>query len=341
MEVQYLNEASASNADLVFLPLECLPERYSADWYYWFLDAIIESGVPAIIIGERRNRVIKEGEFLDVYQTHQFKFQQLCKTIEVLKSLKSHTTVLFMDMWFPGIESLAYIRDCAKKDIKFVGMLHAGTWDPWDFISLNGCAQWGRDIEAGWLKIADKVIVATHFHRQLLEKTFGNLTRISVKPFPVRDLDRLDWGKKKNVVAFPHRLAPEKCPEEFEALKGIYFQRYPEDQGKVDFIRSMDVCSNKTEYYELLAQAKVSVSTARQETFGIAMIESERAGCIPVCPDRLSYPETLPDYPRYGNLFHAAKLINKGLSNQRPYGFYNGYLKADYVTRNIIQEALS
>jgi hypothetical protein len=37
----------------------------------------------------------------------------------------------------------------------------------------------------------------------------------------------------------------------------------------------------------------VVVSTAWQETQGIAVIEAIRAGCDPLLPDRLSYPEVL------------------------------------------------
>jgi glycosyltransferase involved in cell wall biosynthesis len=46
-------------------------------------------------------------------------------------------------------------------------------------------------------------------------------------------------------------------------------------------------------YPRALAAADVVVSTARQETQGIAVIEAIRAGCDPLLPDRLSYPEVL------------------------------------------------
>jgi glycosyltransferase involved in cell wall biosynthesis len=46
-------------------------------------------------------------------------------------------------------------------------------------------------------------------------------------------------------------------------------------------------------YARSLAAADVVVSTALQETQGIAVIEAIRAGCDPLLPDRLSYPEVL------------------------------------------------
>jgi glycosyltransferase involved in cell wall biosynthesis len=52
-------------------------------------------------------------------------------------------------------------------------------------------------------------------------------------------------------------------------------------------------------YARLLASCDISVSTAINEFFGIAMVESAYAGCYPVVPDRLAYPELYPREMRY------------------------------------------
>jgi glycosyltransferase involved in cell wall biosynthesis len=49
------------------------------------------------------------------------------------------------------------------------------------------------------------------------------------------------------------------------------------------------------EYAELLRSADIVVSTARQEYFGIAITEAIYCGAFPVLPDRLVYPERLPE----------------------------------------------
>ncbi len=48
-------------------------------------------------------------------------------------------------------------------------------------------------------------------------------------------------------------------------------------------------------YAELLRCADVVVSTALHEFFGIAVVEAIYSGCFPVLPDRLSYPELIPE----------------------------------------------
>lgn len=46
-------------------------------------------------------------------------------------------------------------------------------------------------------------------------------------------------------------------------------------------------------YYATLSESDVMVSTANHEFFGIAMVEAVAAGCFPLAPRRLAYPEVL------------------------------------------------
>jgi glycosyltransferase involved in cell wall biosynthesis len=48
-------------------------------------------------------------------------------------------------------------------------------------------------------------------------------------------------------------------------------------------------------YGEVLRKADVVVSTSRQEFFGVAITEAIYAGAFPLLPNRLVYPERLPD----------------------------------------------
>ncbi|MCP3953209.1 MAG: DUF3524 domain-containing protein [Desulfobacterales bacterium] len=58
--------------------------------------------------------------------------------------------------------------------------------------------------------------------------------------------------------------------------------------------------SRKT-YQQWLEKGAIVISTAHQENFGISMVEAIRHGCLPLLPDRLAYPEILPE--AYHNQF--------------------------------------
>lgn len=53
------------------------------------------------------------------------------------------------------------------------------------------------------------------------------------------------------------------------------------------------------EYRNLLAGAGIAVSTSRHEFQGLALLEAASAGCIPLVPDDLCYPEIYPPEYRY------------------------------------------
>jgi len=50
---------------------------------------------------------------------------------------------------------------------------------------------------------------------------------------------------------------------------------------------------DRSSYEHAVAESDVVVSTARHEFFGIAVLEAVSAGCFPLVPQRLAYPETL------------------------------------------------
>jgi glycosyltransferase involved in cell wall biosynthesis len=70
--------------------------------------------------------------------------------------------------------------------------------------------------------------------------------------------------------------------------------------------------SSRKEYYEWLSQGDIVVSTAIQENFGISVVEAVRMGCIPLLPDRLAYPEVMPEEHHGRILYHGQEdLVDK------------------------------
>lgn len=311
------------------LGIEPIVERYSEQWSRWIPDGLRAAGCEVhVVTGRTLGTGIRTGQFLDVYDTHVWKASQLIAMTEQLAAgyVRPTDTILLTDAWSPTVTALAYMRDAGNMKFHLAGMLHAGTYDPKDFLTQKGLGVWAQHVERGWVRALDTIFVATEFHKTLLRRRCdcpATVTKIHVTGFPLYAAEWLHHRKdlRTNTIVFPHRLAFEKAPHLFAELRDRYERKYHDTS--VEWVKTKDACATKTEYYELLGRAKVSVSVAEQETWGIAMLESVSLGCIPVAPKRLSYPETLSEFRLYETLDEAVDHIQAGLYDQSA-AVYNG-----------------
>ncbi len=299
------------------VPIESLEERYSSQWGRWFHIEFTRLGIEyRAIPGIRLTDKITKGSFLDICGTNYFKANQL-KVISSLMfegQVKDGDIFLFHDLWFPGIEMLAYMRDGLGIDFKICGILHAGTYDPYDFLSKKGMAKWGEKLEESWFRIADMIFVATQWHRHLLySNRIVEWDKIKVTGLPIYfDFAPNELPEKENIIVFPHRLDEEKNPQLFD----LFQTRFQEDKSIKDswqFLKTMEHWKGKKGYYDMLSRSKIVVSFADQETWGIAMQEALFLGCFPVIPDRLSYTEMYEPMFRYSSYAEAMTLIKYGM----------------------------
>ncbi|MEZ6052048.1 MAG: DUF3524 domain-containing protein [Planctomycetaceae bacterium] len=66
-----------------------------------------------------------------------------------------------------------------------------------------------------------------------------------------------------------------------------------------DRIRNWGYLDSRETYRDVLQSADIYVSTAAHEFFGIAAVEAIAAGCYPLLPRRLSYPELVNNQPDF------------------------------------------
>lgn len=109
-------------------------------------------------------------------------------------------------------------------------------------------------------------------------------------------------------------------PHEFERA----FERYAER------ILHYGYAEDFTEYSRLLHRADIVVSTAVHEFFGTAIMEAIYCGCHPLLPNRLSYPELVPEslqrpllhapvlYDSEEELFHILSRMLQGQDRPLP-----------------------
>ena len=167
-----------------------------------------------------------------------------------------------------------------------------------------------------------------------------DLEKKSLVLYPGIDFSLLDQversassGEVKTIV-WNHRWEHDKNPEEFFATlyrlqdNGIDFKLrmlgqtftnrpacFDEAQKRLaSNIVQWGYVDKLQDYYIMLAESDVVVSTALHEFFGIAVLEAVRAGCVPVLPKRLAYPEIFEDRFLYepGFLYdHLRKVLQE------------------------------
>ncbi|MBN2405103.1 MAG: DUF3524 domain-containing protein [Coriobacteriia bacterium] len=176
-----------------------------------------------------------------------------------------------------------------------------------------------------------------HQPRGLAERIAAK-SRVLAPPFDPAPFDAAPVTRGERVrIVWPHRWEHDKAPEVFFgavaqlAAEGLDFevavagQSFRETESLMaeaaralgDRLVHLGEPEGREAYARLLASADVAVSTAINEFFGLAMIEACYAGCYPLVPDALAYPEIYPAECRYsGEEQLVARL--RGLIAHRP-----------------------
>ena len=299
----------------VFLvDLESVETRYTGQW---------KTHVPALLRKEGHNVQIisgptdipsatTPGAFLNFGGTNIYKASQ----VEQMGRLFCNGSVhpgdhfIFTDAWHPGIINLKYMSELLGIPVVTHGLWHAGSYDPQDFLGrLIGDKPWVRTAEASFYHAFDHNYFATEFHIELFAKTFGSyngwadlnndIKKIVRTGWPMEYMDHtLDLYKnmpKRDLILFPHRIAPEKQVEIFRDL-ATHLPQY-------EFVVCQDQQLTKNEYHNLLGEAKIVFSANLQETLGISCYEGAVVDAIPMVPDRLSYTEMYYDTFKYPSVW--------------------------------------
>ena len=160
--------------------------------------------------------------------------------------------------------------------------------------------------------------------------------------FSIIDAQEEPDRNRAPVILWNHRWEHDKNPELFfktlfqldrEGLNfklivlGESFKSHPlifdEARKKLSHrILHFGYAKSRRDYALWLKHGDIAVSTAQHEFFGIAVIEAVRAGCRPLLPKRLSYPELfseefLYDEENFVRLLREAVLKKKRLSTHQ------------------------
>ena len=83
-----------------------------------------------------------------------------------------------------------------------------------------------------------------------------------------------------------------------------------------DSVKTWGFVKNPEAYRSILSSADLLVSTALHDFQGLAVLEGVAAGCLPLVPDRLAYPEFIPEKFRYPSFEDDSEMEIRVLSDR-------------------------
>jgi glycosyltransferase involved in cell wall biosynthesis len=298
-------------AKIFIVDLEAVDTRYTEQWKYHVPQLLKKTADIEVICGPTNiPSVTTPGAFLNFGGTNIYKSSQVEQMGRLFcsGSINAGDHFLFTDAWHPGIINLKYMSELLQIPVTIHALWHAGSYDPQDFLGrLIGDAPWVRHAEQSFFHAIDHNYFATDFHIDLFAETFsetvddewkitmieqGKIVRSGwPMEYMVDTLENYNTTPKRELILFPHRLAPEKQVEIFRDL-AKHLPQY-------EFVVCQDTQLDKHEYHKLLGRAKIVFSANLQETLGISCYEGAIVDAIPMVPDRLSYTEMYNDMFKY------------------------------------------
>jgi glycosyltransferase involved in cell wall biosynthesis len=293
---------------IFLIDLEAVSTRYTGEWKLHVPQLLEKAGHNVQVISgpEDIPDATTPGAFLNFGGTNIYKSAQVDQISRLFcnGSICANDHFLFTDAWHPGIINLKYMSELLGIPVVTHGLWHAGSYDPQDFLGrLVGDKPWVRHAEKSFFHAFDHNYFATQFHIDLFLENLHGMTSMYKLVSPIQEwidtnkIVRTGWPMeymddtlveyknmpKRDLILFPHRIAPEKQVEIFRDLA--------EHLPQYEFVVCQDTRLTKQEYHTLLGQSKIVFSANLQETLGISCYEGAIVDAIPMVPDRLSYSE--------------------------------------------------
>ena len=300
---------------IFIVDIEAVDTRYTKQWKEYLPKQLRHATNEDVVVisGGETPQATTPGAFLNFGGTNVYKSKQLEIIGEMFckGEVKNEDYFLYTDAWNPTVIQLRYMAELLGVHIRIGGLWHAGSYDPHDFLGrLIGDKPWVRNAERSMYDCYDHNFFATDFHIEMFLRTLfgddnpwidddieealaGEHTRVKRVGWPMEylrnSLDSYKGMDKRDLILFPHRIAPEKQVEIFRDLK----ERLPQ----YEFVVCQEQELTKNEYHNLLGEAKLVFSANLQETLGISWYEGALVNAIPMVPDRLSYSEmAVPEF---------------------------------------------
>lgn len=292
----------ADMSRLIIVPQYPTKLRYQEWWYSELPRNYSQYFDKVIVLGSNIKSTIasfSSSEFSPVEQAIKFEMQQINEYLDF--QLCNEDVLLLCDISFPGLFGQALFH---KRPRYCYAICHATSKNKYDYFAGQRKAKWG--VESGMAKLFDKIFVATNYHKDKLKWKNAVVTGL---PLPPTELSRPNFtiNKYMKIVSVARGTLQKrnKMTERFV-------------EGELDVKIETPNVTDWRSYYQFLAESKVMLITAREETFGYQVVDAILNQCTPVAPNKYSYPELLSREYLYSNNRELVLILSKALRGGLP-----------------------
>ncbi len=278
---------------LIFVPQYPTPMRYPS----WWIDQFpmeLSSNYEVITLGKRhlfKTRLTRTelNMFSPINNAIDFETVQINEYMNL--DLHDDDTLLLADISFPGVFcNVLYHKPCPK----MYAYCHATSKNKYDYFAPVRHSKFMA--ETAHSKLFDGIFVGSEYHQNKLGWNNTHVVTLPdspdniIKPSnnQIRPIDII------SVCRTSIQKVNKKLEKKVEKELGIKIHR--------------EEVNTWSDYNILLSNSKVMISSSKEDTFNLTILDVIKCGCVPMVPDSLCFPEILSAEWRYKDTYD---LINK------------------------------
>lgn len=280
---------------LILVPQYPTELRYQEWWFKVFPEQLCSAFEEILVLGDHTaGYICRDENFAPIRQALQYEASQIADYINL--DLRPDDILLLNDLSFPGLFAQVLLH---KRPKKCFAICHATSLNKYDYFEKDRQIKW--PIENAISNLFETIFVASNYHARKL--SWGN-TAVWALPNPPY-IGQHNVPKTRPIVS-ASRVGMQKRTLSIE--------------NKIEALFNLKIetanCKTWKEYYTFLAESKILLITAKEETYGYQIVDAIKNDCIPIAPALYSYPELLPSYCLYHSVEELAGIVTRALAGE-------------------------
>jgi len=289
---------------IIFVPQFPAEMRYQEWWLYKFEKEFKKNFEEVIVLGKTtsiQNKNIKYGKiFSPVNSSVEFELDQIKEYISL--DIKKDDVLFLSDISFPGLFcNILYHKKCSK----MFAFCHATSINKFDYFEKDRNSKFY--VESSNSILFDKIFVGSNYHKEKLINMGNDIywknTEVVYLPKPTINIIKED--KIYNIISVA-RPTIQKVNKEIE------------DKVEKNICRIIrKQFTTWDEYYKFLSRSKILLISSHEDTFNYTILEAIMCDTIVLAPNKLCFPELLPEEYLYNDYKELEQKINIYLKNYK------------------------